>query len=147
MANNQSNTYFPSTFQDYLKTNQLPIVNTAAAISVDSIEKLNPRLRSENTMVFRLGSSENGTGTQFALRKVENLSEYFLIDEEVFTDKKGNIFPFSESNEFLAYIVLPSLSETSLVNLGLASGLIGHALGLTMPKITIAPASFNTLVR
>jgi hypothetical protein len=34
-----------------------------------------------------------------------------------------------------------SLSETSFVNLGFASSLIGHALGLTIPKITIAPAT------
>ncbi|CAM3016547.1 hypothetical protein PASE110613_12515 [Paenibacillus sediminis] len=69
MKENKSNLFPPVSFQDYLKKNELPIANTAASISVDSIEKLNPLLRFEQTMVFRLGDS--GTGTQFALFRLQ----------------------------------------------------------------------------
>jgi hypothetical protein len=92
-------------------------------------------------MVFRLGASDSGTGTQFALRKVDDLREYFLIDDEIFTDKSGSEFSIEESSGLLAFKVLPYLSETSLVNLGLATGLIGRALGLSDEKVSITTAT------
>lgn len=141
MAINQSNSFFPVSFQDYLKNNELPTTNTAASISIDSIEKLNPLLRSEQTMVFRLAASDSGTGTQFALRKVNVLREYFLIDDEVFTDKSGSEYSIEQSPVLLAFKALPHLSETSLVNLGLATGLVGRALGLSDEKVYIGTAT------
>lgn len=57
-------------------------------------------------MVFRLGASDSGTGTQFALRKVNDLREYFLIDDEVFTDKSGSEYSIEQSPVLLAFKAL-----------------------------------------
>ena len=121
--------YGPESFQEYLTKNNLPITNTAQSISIDSLEKLNPFLRFEKVMVFRLGQSDGGRGTQFALRRAEALDEYFLIDEKVFTDSIGQEISIEETI-LLPFRVLKNLTETSYVNLAISSGVFSLALGV-----------------
>lgn len=66
---------------------------------------------------------------QFALRKSESLEDYFLIDEEVFTDLGGQEI-ITEESKLLPFRVLKYLTETSYVNLAISSGLITLALGV-----------------
>ncbi len=141
---NNESIYGPVSFQDYLSKYNLKKTNTATHISVDSLEKLNPYIRNSGAMVFRLGAASNGTGTQFALIKhtASQLKDFFLIDEKVFTNRSGQIFkPDVDPAKLLPYKILTSLSESSLVNLGLSSGLIGKALGFSGGLITSVPAT------
>jgi hypothetical protein len=81
-------------------------------------------------MVLRLGKSTGtGIGTQFALVKVKDrLQDFFLIDEKIFSPNGVEYVPKVEHTQLLAYQPLPSLTETSLVNLGFTSGLMSEAL-------------------
>lgn len=116
--------------------------STAASISVDSIEKLNPLLRKEEVMVFRLGSSRSGTGTQFSLVRPGNgLKEYFLFDEEIFTNKAQTYIPSASYRDLFSFKLIPKLSESSLVSLGLASGLIAEALELDGRGPILSPST------
>lgn len=44
-------------------------------------------------------------------------------------------------NELLTFIFFPNPTETTLVNLGLASGIIGEALGVNKKVYTLAPTT------
>jgi hypothetical protein len=94
-------------------------------------------------MVLRLGSSPNGIGTQFLLVKVKDrLRDFFLFDDEVFIDLKGEYFnPIVSEAHLFGFRALPVLSETSLVNLALSSGLLSKALDLDNHVIPSAPAT------
>lgn len=140
---NDIDTFGPTSFQDYLKIQGLKQPNTAALISIDSYEKLPTVLKQNDTMVLRLGSSPSGTGTQFFLVKVKDrLKDFFLFDDEVFTDPKGEYFnPTVSEAHLIGFRALPVPSETSLVNLALSTGLISMALGLDNQVIPSAPAT------
>jgi hypothetical protein len=124
--------YGPTSFQDYLKTNGLPYSKTAEWISIDSYERLHSELKKNHAMVLRLGCATSGTGTQFCLVRAEKrLHDFFLMDDEIFMDIDGSTFlPSASMRQLYAYQLLPTLSESSLVNLGLSSGLISFALNL-----------------
>lgn len=127
----KSETYYwgPVSFQHYLRRNKLPPKNTAQYISIDSLEKLPPSLRENDIMVFRLGTSKSKDvkGTQFALVK-SNLSDFFIFQPE---DSRATTYlPKVGIRDLFAYQVLPVFTESSLLNLALASGLISDALGL-----------------
>ena len=132
----------PKSFQEYLSKNNLPKVNTAQYISVDSLERLNPSLRENDVMVLRLGASK-GKGTQFGLVKViDRLKDFFLLDAELFGEMVGHTFlPTSSYYKLYPFHLIPSSSETSLVNFAFASGLIHHALGLDREYEVSTPAT------
>ena len=80
-------------------------------------------------MVLRLGvSGTKGTvGTQFILVKAP-LNDFFIIPT---TDLVPETYlPKVSIRDLFAYQVLPIFTESSLVNLSLASGLLSRALGL-----------------
>ncbi|NLO98096.1 MAG: hypothetical protein GX091_08520 [Peptococcaceae bacterium] len=132
----------PTSFQDYVREQGLQNQNTAAQISIDSFERLPLTLKLNDTMVLRLGSSSKGIGTQFLLVKVKGrLRDFFLFDSEVFSKDKGSIFEPVDPEQLKGFCILPELSETSLINLALSSGLIGKALGLDNNVIPTAPAT------
>lgn len=91
-------------------------------------------------MVLRLGAATDGPGIQFAVISTPGRLQDFFLDDgpdqppEPFTPEW---LPGSE----IPYTVFPILTETSLVNLAFASGLIGCALGLDRPYPTSAPAT------
>jgi hypothetical protein len=134
----------PTSFQRYLREHGFTQrVDTASAISVDSLDRLAPELREAGAMVLRLGKAPDGPGTQFALIGTPGrLNDYFLIDHEVFTQVEPAVYrPSQNLRDLLPYYLLPKLTERCMVNLAFASGLIGHALGLDEPWPTAAPAT------
>lgn len=134
----------PTSFQKYLRENGFTQrVDTASAISVDSLDRLAPELREAGAMVLRLGKASDGPGTQFALVGTPGrVEEFFLVDREVFSQTSKEVFtPRGDLRELLPYYLLPKLTERSMVHLAFASGLIGYALGLDEPWPTAAPAT------
>ncbi|PFI88739.1 hypothetical protein COI86_14120 [Bacillus thuringiensis] len=134
----------PVSFLDYLSGLGFPKLKAPDAISIDSWERLHQSLKNNDCMVLRLGKS-TGAGTQFAVVKVKDrLSEYFLFDEKIFTNEGVEYFPEVEDNQLLAYQLLPTLTEASIVNLGFTSGLISKALELDELKPIFPPATCNS---
>jgi hypothetical protein len=135
----------PESFQDYLARNNLPQVRTPDYISIDSLDRLHPSLRENDVMVLRLGMSE-GKGAQFGLAKIQKrLTDFFLIDFEVLKDSKGHTFiPTSSYYTLYPFHLIPSSSETSLVNFAFASGLIHHALDMERKQEISIPATGST---
>jgi hypothetical protein len=133
----------PRSFQGYLAENGLAAQNTWQHISVDNLRRLAPELREANTMVFRLGSPEGEKHTHFGLaRCVGGWADYFILDKEVFDTAKPELFiPPVSMRQLFAFTLLPKFTETSLVNLAIASGLLSHALGLDDATLPSAPAT------
>lgn len=133
----------PAPFSEYLRRNGLPLVDTAQTISVDSVDRLAGSLRERQTMVLRLGSPEGSAGTQFALISTPGrLADFFLLDEQIFTPEPPLTYvPEASLRSLYPYYIMPALTETSLVNLAFASGLLAHALRLEGPGALPAPAT------
>lgn len=115
-------------FQDYLKKYNLGKFKTADKISIDSYEKLDGYLKDKKYMVFRLGKSNKGRGTAFALRHFNSKDEYFLLDEDIF-DNKYIDYKISE-DELLPFRIIEKLTEVSFLNIALNSGIVSEALGI-----------------
>jgi hypothetical protein len=135
--------YGPVSFRDYLRQHSLPYKDTATAISVDSRRKLSKDLVDSNVMVFRLGNHPGTNHTAFALARTrEGWNDFFLEDEHLFSSTEIRSFDASRCNQDLAaFRFLPRLTEPSLVNLALASGLLGEALELDEAGSPIVPAT------
>lgn len=116
---------------------------TAPSISVDSYEALPRYLKMQETMVFRLGVSEGGGNTQFALVRLKgHLRDLFLFDQEVFEDERGATFlPNVSMRRLFTFQLLPAFSEGALVNLALASGVLGQALRFSDMESPLPPAT------
>jgi len=122
--------YGPKSFLDYLSENNLSEKSTAQHISVDSYEKLNGTLRENKLMVLRLGSQPDSRGTSFILTKTQNnWNDFFIFDRDLIADKDPSIFiPETSQRELYPFQLLPKLTETSMVNLAIGSGLLSRAL-------------------
>lgn len=134
----------PESFLDYLeRTGQTSAGKTAPNISIDDFGKLHSTLKAAHCMVFRLGAAVDGKGTAFALAKTQmGWADYFLFDEDLFVDSSPRQFvPEVGSDRLFAFQLLPSLSETALVNLAFASGLIASALNLDVRDYSPAPTT------
>lgn len=135
----------PTSFRRYLEENGFDErrIDTAAMISVDSLDRLAPELKEAEAMVLRLGRAQDGPGTQFAVIGTPGrLEDFFLIDADVFTQTEPEVYvPDCDLREILPYYLLPKLTERCLVNLAFASGLMGYALGLDKPWPRAAPAT------
>lgn len=120
------------------KTGQTP-----AKISVDELSLLGKELKSENLMVFRLGSPPGTNKTEFALAKAINgWTDYFFLDDEIFSEREVKDFDSEKTRTTLnLYHLLPQLTETSMVNLGLGTGLIQSALRIDEPHSSMIPAT------
>jgi len=133
----------PVSFRDYLRQYNLPYKDTATAISIDSRRKLSKDLVASNVMVFRLGKHSGTNHTAFALaRTQEGWNDFFLEDEHLFSSLEISSFDASRCKQDLtAFRCMPRLTEPSLVNLALASGLLGEALELDEAEVPIVPAT------
>lgn len=150
--------YGPRSFRDYLRANEFDPRNfrTAAEISIDTQSDLADPLRATDTMVLRLGSAPDGTGTQFALCQIDGQLQQFFIDEADFDSPEpyeldlqaqgGDIHQFDQQTQEMlsAYQLLPRFSESSLVNLALSTGVVSRALGLDVERIGTAPVTVNS---
>jgi hypothetical protein len=136
-------TFGPMSFQKYAQASGLMTAKTAPAISVDSLKDLPVELRAAGAMVFRLGAADGERNTQFALaRHVNGWGDYFLMDDVVFSRAEAEVFiPSVSMKELFAFQLLPALTETSYVNLALASGLLAHALRLDDERSAHVPAT------
>ena len=143
MAETGSAIYGPEPFQEYLANNSGSAAKTAASISVQTVTDLKSELKAAETMVLRLGQAPESTHTQFALvRTFHGWSDYFFVDKEIFSDCTPEAFvPETPVVELFPFFLLPSFVEMSLVNLAVASGLFGHALGLDSNNLASAPAT------
>lgn len=142
MLEKEMDIFGPMSFQQYLKNNGINNKRTAQFISVDSLEVLDPELRQNNIMVFRLGRYQGTSETAFVLIKSKNVKNFFFIDEELFGNQNTQTFiPTISMRDFFTYRIFPNSSESTLVNLGLASGVIGEALGLDKKEHLLAPTT------
>lgn len=118
----------PQSFQNYLNRYNIKSQNTAACISIQKLENLKPELRRNGYMVFRLGCRANDPTTHFGLAKLRDTndwSEYFLIDKLLFEGVEPEIFlPNVSARQLFAFNLLANLTEKSLINLAISSGLL-----------------------
>jgi hypothetical protein len=133
----------PKSFQGYCKTSGIKAPNTADHISIDSLTRLHSTLRDQKCMVLRLGAPEGERNTHFGLAKYENdWSDFFLLDRLIFEGVAPEMFiPTVSFRHLFPFYLLPAFTETSLVNLALASGLMAHALNLDEPTLPLAAAT------
>lgn len=150
--------YGPQSFREYLRANEFDPrdFRTAAEISIDTQSDLADPLRATDTMVLRLGSAPDGTGTQFALCQIDGQLQQFFIDETDFDSSEPHeldlrpegedIHQFDQQTQEMlsAYQLLPRFSESSLVNLALSTGVVSRALGLDVERIGTAPVTVNS---
>lgn len=144
MAQRGNSFYGPESFRDYVSRHNLDSSGrTPRYISVDSLRDLSPELRESDVMVFRMGSASSGTGTQFLLVEAsDDVAEFFLLDDEIFSGRDILDYqPPVEDEKLLSFHLLPTLSETSLVNLALASGVLSDALELDETGSLMPPAT------
>jgi len=129
----------PEPFQDYAAMHELAVRGTAPYISVQSFSHLAGELVDERVMVFRLGASTRSRHTDFALvRVVEDWKDYFLFDEEIFADLEPEKIEVDwRSPRLFPFLTIPKLTETSHVNLALASGVFEKALNIDPGGISI----------
>ena len=145
MTDKKLMTYGPISFQKYIEDHKLPRnTPTARNISIDNIARLDRSLRMNNMMVFRLGSPEGERYTHFALVKsISNLeSDYFVVDQDVFNQNEAELFiPTATYRQLFPFTLLPRFTETSVVNLCIASGLLSYALNLDKSELPSVPAT------
>nr|WP_306174052.1 hypothetical protein [Pseudoalteromonas shioyasakiensis] len=131
----------PQGFQDYVSANNLK-ANTAASISIDSIKELPKVLKDQNTMVLRLGSRPASNQTYFSLVKTNDVKTFFFDDVSLFSQLQPELFlPNVSIRSLFAFQLLPKVTETSVVNLAIASGLMAEALNLEDDKTIVVPAT------
>jgi hypothetical protein len=133
----------PTSFLDYCERHHLSAPNTAACISVQSLDALDRSLVEAGVMVFRLGRTPGSRSTRFALvRAPRRLSEFFFIDAELFS---ASILPHPLEvgpELLLPFRILGAAVETAAVSLAIASGLLATALQLDAPAPRIAPTTW-----
>ena len=121
--------------------------DTASNISVDRTRTLSKELRDADTMVLRLGTghgSDDARGqTAFALVRHESgsLDPFFLIDEQIFTGRTETFISDRPMRALFPFGLLPKPSETFLLTLAHASGLMADALGCDDSSIHMIPAT------
>ena len=100
-------------------------------------------LQNANAMVVRLGSPKGSRGTTFAIVRVDgHLEDFLLLHDKVFEDCDESPFlPAASWRDLYAFQVLRKLTEPSLVNLAIASGLLGYALDLDEGTVGLVPAT------
>lgn len=92
---------------------------------------------------FAWGAPRGQRNTDFALAQcVKGWDDYFLIDELIFGGVPVEPFvPPVSMRHLLPFLLLPAFSETSFVNLAIASGVLAHALGIDQGDLPHAPAT------
>ncbi len=133
----------PQSFKEYFEKNGLAVKGVAQHISINRFSDLKQELKDANCTVFRLGAHQHGNNTWFSIAKTVNgWNDYFLFDQDIWGSLRAEDFVSSiPQSNFMAYRLIPKLTETSLVNLAFASGLLHHALGLEKPDRQSIPAT------
>jgi hypothetical protein len=94
--------------------------------SVQGFNDLDAGLKAEKTMIFRLGSLPGSKGTAFGLARVsETWDEYFFFDNALFGKLEPEVFvPEVPYSALYSLALVPTLTESSLANIAVTSGLI-----------------------
>ena len=133
----------PQVFVDYCNVHGIRGGRTQARISVQAYRNLHPALREAHVMVFRLGTPAGKA--QFALvRAVKNVrAEFFLADAECFDFGAPPVehLDLGIREHLHAFKFMGTVEESGAVNLAIASGLLGHALGVDEPSPRVAPTT------
>ncbi len=129
----------PEMFQRYASCCGQTVSVTARYISIQSYSQLDPELKANQIMVFRLGSRPGENGTYFSLAKTKNgWNDYFLFDDVLFGGcATTSVTVDWRRDRFLPFSIIPSLTETSHVNFALVSGVLEQALRLDGNSISI----------
>src|SRR5690606_32727942 len=143
MAEKREETFNPISFQKYVSIYDLGSIKTAPSISIDHIERLPRDLREGHTMVLRLGSPSGENNTHFGLVRCKSgWDDYFLLDPKLFGSTRPELFlPQCSYRDLYAFELLPTLTESSFVNLAIASGLLHSFLNLDADHISMVPAT------
>ena len=133
----------PQSFQEYASEMNLGNNRTAQYISINSFSDLHNSLLGSGYMVLRLGSPQGSKHTHFSLVKVENdWNDFFFVDKTIFNEVEPSVFtPIVSDKNLLSFKLFPKLTETSLVNLALATGLLAEALNIDKEKEQLIPAT------
>jgi len=133
----------PRPYKEYKHLNGITSnAMTASILSIDYFDRLDSELRENNLMVFRLGSVAGNAGTNFALASAKNgFEDYFLFDELLLSKAEQISYGLENPESYSAFKLLPKLTETSLVNLSLASGVLQNALGIDTGGYQHIPAT------
>lgn len=127
-------------FQEYRRQSNPQLSSSAPRyISIQDYEHLIGLAPSGLEMVLRMGR-----GNFVLLRgpTQDSIKDFFLLDDDIFQAAPPVNFPVIDfDGNLLSFKLLSTLSEANAVNLALASGLLGHALGLDEPFPKIAPAT------
>ena len=127
----------PRLFQEYVRLHKLPAVDTANKISIQALSGLSQDLKNARVMVFRLGSPVGSKGTQFALvRCIGGWDDYFLEDKAVFATAR-QMPDIALESQLRVFEVMGDTTETSLVNLAVASGALSAALQIDIESSRI----------
>lgn len=138
--------YGPEVFRSYCDRHGLR-ADTASTISVDHIRTLSKDLREADTMILRLGTGHGNDDARgraaFALVRHEDrsLAPFFLVDEQIFKSRPETFIPDRSMRTLFPFGLLPKLSETSLLTLAHASGLMAEALECDDNSIHMIPAT------
>jgi len=132
----------PRSFQEYLENLGISRKRTAQYISINRFQDLQMELRESGYMVLRLGSPPGSRNTFFSLsKKINSWEDYFLFDDDLFPSKKIDQVEINYSdNKYFAYRLLPRLTEASLLNLALITGIIQKSIGLDETESSVIPA-------
>lgn len=136
----------PESFDEYIKRNRLENAKhkrTAEYLSVQGFDDLDGGLKAEKTMVFRLGSFPGTKGTAFGLARVSKTwDEYFFFDDGLFGKLEPEVFvPKVPYSALYSLALVPTLTESSLANIAVASGLILEVLGADPQGVPSIPAT------
>ncbi|KKO46558.1 hypothetical protein WG68_04425 [Arsukibacterium ikkense] len=133
----------PESFKTYSEIATGKALEPWPYISIDSIQKLRAELKQAKMMVLRLGSRPQTKGSFFSLVKARTCySEFFFEDEKLFAALTPELFlPDVSIRSLFPFQLLPKVTETSVVNLALASGLLPHALGVEKSESLLIPAT------
>lgn len=152
------NVFGPISFNGYLESHGMDSARfrTASQISINDRSDLAPALANTDTVVLRLGRVPGERSTQFALVRMPGQLSAFFLDEETEPSKQPKSWDMRSGGEAVdrldqadqdildAYRLLPTFSETSLVNLALSAGVVSDALNLDPQSIGAAPATVST---
>jgi hypothetical protein len=133
----------PEPFKVYSELATGKALDPWAYISIDSIQKVRPELKAANMMVLRLGSRANSKGSYFSLVKAKtSFTDFFFEDDKLFSALCPELFlPDVSIRSLFPFQLLPKVTETSIVNLALASGLLPYALGVEKSDSLLIPAT------
>ena len=122
----------PQTFKGFLASQDLRTSKrTPEIISINGISDLQPELRENSYTILRLGIPDDAKTTQFSLVKLASLSDGFFLDQPIFDSAViGNFIPETSLRSLYPYHLLPKLTESSLLNLALRSGILAEALNI-----------------